>query len=151
MSAAFLLDVNVLLALLWPDNPRHSATQRWFRENHKKGWATCAATQASFVRLSSNSAFTVNALTPSGAISLLQKNMQHPNHEFWSESFPPTDLLEPFQGRIVGHRQITDACLLGLVIKKQGRLVTFDQRISTLLPPEERKSKWIVELPGSVH
>jgi hypothetical protein len=151
MSGAALLDVNVLLALFWPDNPRHSVAHRWFHENHKKIWATCPATQASFVRLASNRAFTINALNPSAAITLLEKNVQHPNHEFWGESFELADLLAPLRERIIGHRQIADACLLGLAMKKRGCLVTFDKAISALLPPGVRKADWIVELSAPVH
>jgi len=31
--------------------------------------------------------------------------------------------------RLLGHRQVTDAYLLALAVRQQGRLVTFDQRI----------------------
>jgi toxin-antitoxin system PIN domain toxin len=151
MSGACLLDVNVLLALFWPDNPDHFIALHWFEQNYKKGWATCLATQAGFVRLSSNRAFTINALSPSGAISLLEKNVRHPNHEFWAESIELVQLLAPLQQRITGYRQIADACLLALAMKKRGRLVTFDKGIAALLPPGTHKSDWIVELSSRVH
>jgi uncharacterized protein len=151
MSGASLLDVNVLLALFWPDNPNHAVAQRWFRENHKKGWATCPATQASFVRLSSNQSFTPNALKPPAAIDLLEKNLLHPHHEFWGEAFEVPELLDPLREQMKGHRQVADACLLGLAMKKRGRLVTFDKAISSLLPANTRKSDWIVELSSPVH
>jgi predicted nucleic acid-binding protein len=32
--------------------------------------------------------------------------------------------------RILGHRQVTDAYLLALAVRNNGRLVTFEQRIS---------------------
>lgn len=151
MSAAYLLDVNVLLALLWPDNPDNPAAERWFRENHRKGWATCPATQASFVRLSSNRSFTPNALNPSAALSLLEKNIKHPHHEFWPESYELADLLAPFRLQIKGHRQIADAYLLGLARKKEARLVTFDKSIGALLPVGAVKSDWIIELSRRIH
>jgi hypothetical protein len=150
VSGAYLLDVNVLLGLFWPDNPDHPASLQWFRENHKKGWATCPATQAAFIRLSSNRIFMSNALNPAAAISLLEKNVRHPNHQFWTEHFDLPDLLAPFAERIQGYRQISDAYLLGLTMKNRGRLVTFDKAISTLLPPNTRKSEWIVELSAPI-
>jgi len=52
-----LLDVNVLIALLWPPHEAHARTQRWFATNADQGWATCAMTQAGFVRIVSNPAF----------------------------------------------------------------------------------------------
>jgi len=45
-----LLDVNVLLALAWPNHVHHPAAHRWFAENHREGWATCPLTQMGFVR-----------------------------------------------------------------------------------------------------
>jgi uncharacterized protein len=39
------------------------------------------------------------------------------------------DLTARFAARIYGHRQITDAFLLGLAIKEDGVLVTFDKDI----------------------
>lgn len=146
MSGICLLDVNVLLALFWPDNPDHFTALHWFEQNYKNGWATCPATQASFVRLSSNRAFTINALNSSDAISLLERNVRHPNHEFWAESVELGDLLAPLRQRITGHRQIADACLLALAMRKRGRLVTFDKAIAALLPANTRKSDWIIEL-----
>lgn len=151
MTAVYLLDVNMLLALLWPDDPNNPAAERWFRENHRKGWATCPATQASFVRLSSNRSYTFNALPPSDALSLLERNTKHPTHEFWPENIELADLIAPLRRQIQGHRQIADACLLGLAMKKRARLVTFDKAIASLLPAGERKSDWIVEISTQVH
>lgn len=151
MSGVTLLDINVLLALFWPDNPNHFTALRWFEQNYKKGWATCPATQSGFVRLSSNRAFTMNALNPAEAISLLERNVRHPNHEFWAESSELADLLAPLRQRITGYRQIADACLLALAMKKRGRLVTFDKGVAGLLPPGTRKADWIIELSSRVH
>ena len=38
-----------------------------------------------------------------------------------------------FQERLVGHRQLTDAYLLGLALFKEGRLATLDESVMTLL------------------
>jgi len=151
MNAAYLLDVNVLMAISWPDNANHSAAQRWFRDHMKAGWATCPMTQAAFIRLSSNRSVTENALHPSAAITLLERNSQNDYHEFWSDNLTFTDAVAPFRGRIIGHQQITDAYLLGLAIRKKARLVTFDKAIAALLPPGTHKSDWIVELSSRVH
>jgi hypothetical protein len=42
--------------------------------------------------------------------------------------------VKPFAERIVGHLQITDAYLLGLVLHKNGWLATLDKTLGTLLP-----------------
>lgn len=146
MNAAYLLDVNVLMAIAWPDNVKHDAAQRWFRDHAKAGWATCPMTQSAFVRLSSNRSVTENALRPSAAITLLESNSQNAYHQFWSDNLTFADAVAPFRERIIGHQQISDAYLLGLAIRKKARLVTFDKAIATLLPPGTRRSDWIVEI-----
>jgi hypothetical protein len=45
---AFLLDVNVLIALAWKGHPDHRVAQDWFARNNKAGWATCPFTEAAF-------------------------------------------------------------------------------------------------------
>ena len=36
-----LLDVNVLIALVWPNHVHHEAARAWFTRRRKDGWATC--------------------------------------------------------------------------------------------------------------
>ena len=36
-----LLDVNVLIALAWPNHVHHVAARAWFEEHREEGWATC--------------------------------------------------------------------------------------------------------------
>lgn len=150
MNAAYLLDVNVLMAITWPDNANHVSAQRWFRDHMKAGWATCPMTQAAFIRLSSNRSITENALRPSAAITLLESNSRNVYHHFWSDNLPFADAVAPFRERIVGHQQIADAYLLGLAMQKKARLVTFDKAIAALLPPGAHKSDWIVEISSHV-
>ena len=128
-----LLDVNVLIALMWPALESHSSVQRWFAKSSRSGWATCPFTQAAFVRIVSNPAFSRDAVTPDEALTLLSANVRHPSHEFWENDIPLIDAVEAFRPRIVGHRQITDAYLLGLAIRKKGRLVTLDRGLMSLL------------------
>ena len=79
---AFLLDANVLIALAWPAHEAHSRVQQWFARNSKQGWATCPLTQAAFVRILSNPAFSPHAVTPQEALNVLSTNLQHPGHQF---------------------------------------------------------------------
>jgi predicted nucleic acid-binding protein len=46
------------------------------------------------------------------------------------------ELIEPFESRMQGHRQITDALLLGLAIRHDAVLVTLDRRIRALAGEE---------------
>ena len=144
---ACLLDVNVLVALVWPAHESHSAVQRWFARNSRHGWASCALTQAGFVRILSNPAFSRDAVSPREAIRVLSANLKHRRHRFWGDEIGFVQAVEPFRGRIVGHRQVSDACLLGLAIHYDGRLATLDRAIAALLPPDGSETGRVEVIP----
>lgn len=54
MAAPALPDVNVLIALAWPQYPHHQRAHRWFGAHHAQGWVTTPVTESGFVRASSN-------------------------------------------------------------------------------------------------
>jgi toxin-antitoxin system PIN domain toxin len=123
--AETLLDVNVLLALAWPNHQHHAAAHEWFRQASRRGWATCALTQLAFVRLSSNPAYTPAAVTPAEAASLLTRLTTHGKHRYWDV------LAAPDEGmfvRAAGHQQVMDAYLVREAERHRGRLATFDRR-----------------------
>jgi uncharacterized protein len=132
--SGYLLDVNVLIALSWPQHIHHARVQRWFAGHFRHGWATCPFTQAAFVRLLSNPSFTPDCLTVGDAIKLLGENLTHSAHRFWADDLTLGDAIEPFRNRLVGHQQVMDAYLLGLALRKKGNLATLDSAILTLLP-----------------
>ena len=131
---AFLLDVNVLIALMWPAHESHPEAQRWFARNARRGWATCPFTQAGFARIVSNPAFSSDAVTPQEAIGLLRANLTHRFHRFWRDDLTLAEAVEPFGERLVGHQQLSDAYLLGLAMHRGGKLATLDRAVLTLLP-----------------
>ena len=133
----YLLDVNVLVPLFWPAHEFHRRARGWFDHHAENGWATCPFTQAAFVRLISNPSFSRDALTAQNALALLDSNLVHPHHHFWPEEISLKEALAPLRPKLVGHRQITDAYLLGLTIFRKGKLATFDSAISSLLPKEK--------------
>jgi uncharacterized protein len=131
--SCFLLDVNALVALSWPEHQFHEVVQDWFGKNARKGWATCPLTQAGFVRIVSNPAFSPQAVTPAEAVRALTLTLQHPAHQFWPDDLAVPDALSMFEKRLVGHQQVTDAYLLGLAIEKKGKLATLDRSVVELL------------------
>lgn len=141
-----LLDVNVLIALLWPPHEAHARAQRWFAQNARHGWATCAMTQAGFVRIVSNPVFSRRSVSPRDALEVLSGSLRHPAHHFWTEDIGVTEALAHFGRRLLGHQQITDAYLLGLAIQKKGRLATLDASLSSLLSEESAARNRLVLL-----
>lgn len=130
----FLLDVNVLIALSWPGHESHDRVLRWFARNATRGWATCPFTQVAFVRISSNPAFSPHAVPPQEALRLLNANLDHPGHRFWADEIGLREALQCCHERLVGHRQVTDAYLLGLALHRKGTLATLDESVTSLLP-----------------
>ena len=144
MTREPLLDVNVLIAMAWPTHHDHARVQQWLARRAGEGWATCPFTQAAFVRILSNPAFSPNALTPVDALSLLRVNLGHAGHRFWEEDLSFVRAVEPFGKRLVGHRQVSDAYLLGLVIHKKGALATMDKGVYALLPEKSPERARVV-------
>ena len=125
MKAA-LLDTNVLLALAWPNHQHHVPAHNWFAAQARKGWATCAFTQLGFIRLSSNPAYTANAVSPQEAAALLQQWTRLKGHRFWTS--PAAD-DSTIYARAIGHQQVNDAWLVEVARRNAGRLVTMDTRL----------------------
>lgn len=127
-----LLDVNLLLALAWPNHQFHGPARRWFAD-HDSRWCTCAVTQLGFVRLSSNPAFTDQAKAPAEAAALLTAMTGHPRHRFIAEHISFDDAeITALVGRMLGHRQVTDGYLAAMASRHGLRLVTFDRRVEVV-------------------
>ena len=144
MNTVFLLDVNVLIAASWPTHQAHEKVQHWLARHAQEGWATCPLTESAFVRIISNPGFSPNSLTVADALDLLRANLAHPSHRFWEVDIPFLRSVELFEERLLGHQQISDAYLLGLVIQKKGKLATLDRAILSLLPEKNPNRERIV-------
>ena len=131
----YLLDINLLVALLWANHEQHHAAMNWFCRHEQDMWATCPLTQAGFVRISSNPRIFSEAPSPGKAIELLETNLRHPRHCFWKDEIPFAMAVTPFGSRFEGHQQVADAYLLGLAIHQRGSLATFDSSIAALVEP----------------
>jgi len=144
---AFLLDVNVLVALAWPGHEAHEQVQVWFARNADLGWATCPFTESAFVRIVSNPAFSPHAVSPQDALRGLSMSLKHPAHRFWAADIDFGDAVRRFEGRLVGHQQVTDAYLLGLALHKKGKLATLDRSLGALVDASGPDHKSIVVIP----
>ena len=137
----YLLDTNVLIALLWPSHARHDLAVKWFARHRGKGWATCPLTESGFVRILSNAAFSRDAVTPREAAGVLAANTAAKDHVFWPDELPLAKAIAFAGVRLVGHQQVTDAYLLGLALRRGGLLATLDERIAALTEPRSTERK----------
>jgi toxin-antitoxin system PIN domain toxin len=129
MTAALLLDVNLLVALADPDHVHHDLAHDWFRDNRERGWATCPVTENGFVRVVSNPKYAGGSERPEVLVNILRRFCATTHHHFWSDSLSLTDAAVFHAGFLTSHRQVTDIYLAGLAKKMNGRLATFDRSI----------------------
>jgi len=127
-----LADVNVLLALLWPRHESHAAAHAWFLKSGHRAWATNPLTQLGVLRLLTNPAVTQGTVSALSALQVLSEMTSHVGHEFWPLDREPAAGLKLLAGRVRGHRQWTDALLLGQSADRDGVLVTFDSGVKEL-------------------
>ena len=78
-SNLLLLDVNVLVAIAWPNHQFHTAAMETLEASQDQ-WATCAPTQLGFIRLSSNRAAIPTAKSPAEAASVMEAMTADPLH-----------------------------------------------------------------------
>ena len=129
-----LLDVNVLVALAWPNHIHHNLAHEWYRSHAARGWATCPLTQSGFVRVSSNRKVIPEAATPHESILLLRRIVAQPHHQFWLDDISLATSRFVAPARLQGYHQVTDAHLLALALRHKARLVTFDSAVGGLVP-----------------
>ena len=124
----WLLDANVLIALSTVDHVDHARASSWFFLDANRPFATCPITQGALIRFQLRFGLNVKAKK---AWDLLAEICALPNHEFWPDDIELAKI--PIRG-IVGHRQVTDAYLVGLAVKRNGQLATMDQGLVALHP-----------------
>jgi uncharacterized protein len=128
---AYLLDVNVLIALVDPAHVQHDAAHDWFHRVGHKTFATCPLTENGLIRIVGHPKYPNSPGPPSAVLPSLMAIRGLPGHRFWpdklsiaDESFFATPLLS-------SHARVTDSYLLALAHAHRGRLATMDQKLAT--------------------
>ena len=132
MTDAHLLDVNVLVALAWPNHVHHQAARSWFGAVATDAWATTPFTEAGFVRVSSNPAAVTPAVSPADALALLARMRARAGHVFLVDDVEMVVAAVVAPERVVTHRQVTDAHLLAIAVRHKARVATFDRGLESL-------------------
>ncbi len=140
-----LVDVNLLIALAEPGHEFYRKAQDWFDNTGTDNWGVCALTEIGFVRITTNPAFNPGPRTFEQSVAILAMFAERPGYRYWPMNESWVDLAAPFAARITGHQQVTDAYLLGLAIKEDGVLVTFDRGLKYLAGPEFRGNLLVLE------
>jgi predicted nucleic acid-binding protein len=82
--------------------------------------------------------------TVADAITILQELATRPGYRYWPMTEAWIALTAPFAHRILGHQQVTDAYLLGMAVKENGVLVTFDKGIKYIAGAEFSRNLFIL-------
>jgi len=127
----FLLDVNVLIALIDPTHVGHDAAHQWFDAEGSRSWATCPITENGVIRIVGNPKYPNYPGPPSLVANIVSRLRALPGHVFWRDDISLVDapILDP--EKLLTPTQVTDSYLLALAAAHHGRLATFDRRLST--------------------
>ncbi len=123
---AYLLDLNLLIALVNEDHIYHSSAMEWFDTPLLK-WALCAFTEAGLLRFLTHPK-TRNLLMDE-AVAILSSLKREPGYHYLPVVADWHQTTAPFAARLHGHNQVTDAFLLGIAIREGVILATFDKAI----------------------
>ena len=118
------------MSLAWPNHVHHQQALAWFRRRAGQPWATTPFTEAGFVRVSSNVSAIPAAVTPSEAITLLERMRNVFEHRFLSDDVPLVVGTYLGAARVASYRHITDAHLLAVARRHGATLATLDRGIA---------------------
>ena len=126
----YLLDVNVLIALIDPGHVAHDDAHSWFSREGNASWASCPITENGVLRILGNSKYPNSPGSPAVVAGILGQMRALPSHCFWVEDFSLVGSEAVDASRILTSAQVTDTYLLALAKVRGGQLATFDRRLS---------------------
>jgi toxin-antitoxin system PIN domain toxin len=126
---AYLLDVNLLIALCDPQHMHHELAHEWFAAKGRPSWATCPITENGFVRVVSHPGYPNSPGRASWTAGVLRAFCSDAGHRFWPDSVSLTDEALFRLSPVLSASQITDVYLLGVAVKHNGALATLDRSI----------------------
>ncbi len=117
----FLLDANVLIAASVLEHEHHSRVSAWAGTVGR--FAVCPVVEGALVR------FLVRVGEPTGAVQEVLRGLRgRQGYEFWPDSLSYADIDLSY---VRGHRQVSDAYLLGLVrARPDSRIATLDEGLA---------------------
>jgi len=125
----YLLDVNVLIALIDPTHVQHDRAHDWFAAKGKKAWATCPLTENGVLRIVGHPRYPNSPGTPAAVAELMSILLALGGHEFWPDDISLLDNQRIDSARLLDSGQVTDSYLLALARAHRGQLATFDRRM----------------------
>ena len=125
----YLLDVNVLIALVDPAHVLHDTAHGWFAQVGKRSFATCPITENGLLRIVGHPRYPNSPGSPAAVATILLALRALPGHQFWADTLSMVDPAHFDVARLSSHSQVTDSYLLALAQAHGGRLASMDQRL----------------------
>ncbi len=126
----FLLDVNVLVALIDPGHVAHDDAHEWFAAMGQTAWATCPITENGVIRIVGNPKYPNSPGSPLPVMEIVGKLRSLPGHIFWPDDVSLVGSGDIIPSKILTSGQVTDTYLLALAKARGGKLATFDRKLS---------------------
>jgi toxin-antitoxin system PIN domain toxin len=128
---AFLLDVNVLIALIDAAHIHHETAHAWFERRGQGAWATCPITENGALRIVGHPRYPDGPGSPAAVVPSMESLRALPGYQFWPDDASLLDDEAIDVTRLLAVSQVTDTYLLALARKRGGQLATFDRRLVT--------------------
>jgi toxin-antitoxin system PIN domain toxin len=125
----YLLDINVLIALIDPTHVQHDRAHQWFSARGKKAWATCPLTENGVLRIVGNARYPNSPGTPADVSEILSVLCNLSGHQFWPDDISLLNGRRIDSNRLLDSAQVTDTYLLALARTHHGQLATFDRHL----------------------
>lgn len=126
----FLLDVNVLIALIDPGHVAHEDAHRWFEAIGRSSWATSPITENGVIRIIGSPKYPNSPGSSANVTDIVGKLRAHPGHQFWPDDISIVGSTDIDAAKILTSAQVTDSYLVALAKAHGGRLATFDRKLS---------------------
>lgn len=136
----YLLDVNVLIALVDPAHVQHDPAHDWFSKVGHKTFATCPLTENGLIRIVGHPRYPNSPGPPSVVLPSLAAIRALPGHRFWSDDLSIADGSFFAAELLTSHARVTDSYLLALAHAHGGRLATMDRKLASEVVPGGRNA-----------
>ncbi len=144
MIKRYLLDVNVLIALVDPAHVQHDEVHEWFARTGKKSFATCPITENGLLRIVGHPKYPNSPGPPSTVAGALAAIRSLSGHAFWPDSISLADNNFVDASLLSSHSRVTDGYLLALARANGGQLATMDRKLATEVVPEGMASLTLI-------
>lgn len=132
----FLLDVNVLIALVDPAHVQHGQAHEWFGRVGRNAFAACPLTENAVVRIVAHPRYPNSPGPASVVMQSLMGVRSLVGHTFWPDDISIADRAFFAPALLSSHARVTEAYLLALAHANGRRLATMGRRLADEAVPE---------------